>query len=87
MIAGRGEMIITVTPDNERALNGEILAETIRSYNSNVICTKGMDEAVKMSINSVNVNNCDLIIAFGSLSYLKDLRRALKKYIKAKTNS
>ena len=87
MIAGRGEMIITVTPDNERALNGEILAETIRSYNSNVICAKGMDEAVKMSINSVNVNNCDLIIAFGSLSYLKDLRRALKKYIKAKTNS
>ena len=87
MIAGRGEMIITVTPDNERALNGEILADTIRPYNSNVICAKGMDEAVKMSINSVNVNNCDLIIAFGSLSYLKDLRRALKKYIKAKTNS
>ena len=87
IIACRGEMIITLTPDNERALNGEILAETIRSYNSNVICAKGMDEAVKMSINSVNVNNCDLIIAFGSLSYLKDLRRALKKYIKAKTNS
>ena len=67
MIAGRGGMIITVTPD-KRALM-EKYYRNIRSYNSNVICAKGMDEAVKMSINSVNVNNCDLIIALSIIIF------------------
>ena len=36
LIANKGENILTVTPNNARALDGKKLANTISKYNQNV---------------------------------------------------
>lgn len=77
IIGERAEKIITVTPGNERALKAEILAETLRRYNANVSSAKSIKEAVEKALASVYNNESDMILAFGSLSYLGELKYVL----------
>lgn len=78
IIADRAEKIITVTPDNPRALDAESLAQTVSKYNENTVFSNTMDEAIDMAFNTIKSGESDMILAFGSLSYLKQLRNGLK---------
>lgn len=78
IIAGRAENIITVTPNNTRALDGRELAEMISRYNHCVHYADSIHIAVKQAIDSVQKGDSDMIIAFGSLSHLGDIKQAVK---------
>lgn len=71
------ERIITVTPDNPRALPGEILAEVIREYNENVEYVDNIGKAVKYAVKYAGKIG-GIVIAFGSLSYLNDIKKGLR---------
>ncbi|MFV0344136.1 MAG: bifunctional folylpolyglutamate synthase/dihydrofolate synthase [Anaerocolumna sp.] len=70
---GLGEMIYTITPNNPRALSSETLAE--KAIEKGIVAVDGKDvkNAVNMAFSDSAVN--DVIIAFGSLSYLGELKR------------
>lgn len=71
--------IITVmTPDNPRALPAESLAEDIRKYNDQVEAADSLRDAVRRA--RAYAGEEDLILAFGSLSYLGDLIREVRMY-------
>jgi len=74
-----GDYVITVTPNNPRALNGDALAEVAKEFCSNVQSAKNVYEAVDSAIAVANDNKADVIVAFGTLSFLKDI----KTYVKA----
>lgn len=74
MIADRGANIITVTPDNSRALDGRELAKVLQKYNENVQYAESLEQAVGMAKKRVSDNETDMILAFGSLSYLGNLK-------------
>ena len=73
-LAPLAERIITLmTPDNTRALPAEDLAKAIRRYNSRVEAADSLKDAVRRAESYAKED--DLILAFGSLSYLGDLVR------------
>lgn len=74
IIADRAVNIITIKPDNARALDCEKLAVILREYNENVQTANSLDEAVRLAMKMVNNNQSDMILAFGSLSFLSDLK-------------
>lgn len=64
--------VITVeTPNNPRALPADKLAAEVSQYNVEVMAAKTLEEAVNKSFSLANDD--DIIIAFGSLSYLGEL--------------
>lgn len=67
------EVITVETPDNPRALPAEELAETVRKYNLHVQAAKSLSEAVDRAYELAGKE--DVILAFGSLSYLGELVR------------
>lgn len=71
--------IFTVqTPDNPRALPAEELAKAIGKYHKNVQAVGSLREAVKEVYHAADKD--DVIIAFGSLSYLGELTAIVKEY-------
>ena len=73
-LAPLAERIIAITPpDNQRALDAEVLAEDIRQYNANVETAGSIREAVHKA--RAYAREEDLILAFGSLSYMGGLIR------------
>lgn len=71
--------IFTVqTPENPRALPAEELAEAIGKYHKNVQAVGGLREAVEEVYHAADKD--DVIIAFGSLSYLGELTAIVKEY-------
>ena len=74
MIAGFGKVIYTVTPDNKRALPAERLAETLRKYQGAVQAKESVAVALEQAILDVEEGKVDMILAFGSLSYLKEVK-------------
>ena len=73
ILAPLAEEILTVTPDNPRALDGESLKKEAMEYHRNVICCESLEEAIE---------KCRLketVVACGSLSYLGDLKRKLEQ--------
>lgn len=77
-LAPEAERIVTVmTPDNQRALPAEKLADAVRPYNPHVEAAESIPEAVKKAEGYAGEDG--MILAFGSLSYLGDLIRAVKK--------
>lgn len=73
------EYIITVTPDNSRALDSVSLMQAVKKVNTNVYAASDLKDAVENAGRCYNhINNpYKVIIAFGSLSYLGDLCKAL----------
>lgn len=65
------EVITVETPNNPRALPAETLAAEVALYNVTAIPSKNLKEAVEMSFSLAGED--DVIIAFGSLSYLGDM--------------
>lgn len=78
MIADRATKIITVTPNNKRALDGEKLSIAIKPYNGNVSYAKSIEDGAKQAINTVEEGKSDMILAFGSLSYLAEIKQTVK---------
>lgn len=70
------EKIITITPNNSRGLKSDILAKTASKYCSQVIDAVKVSEAIKLAYEAISEDN--VIIAFGSLSYLKEVYEELK---------
>lgn len=71
------DMIITVkTPDNKRALEAYELAKTVSRYHPNVTASDSLCEAVEMAY--LMGGKDSVIIAFGSLSYLGELKAIIQ---------
>ena len=79
LIAGRGAKIYTITPKNKRALNGEKLAEVFSKYHSDVVYAGTVSEALKLAANDISEDRADMILAFGSLTYLGELKEMVKE--------
>ena len=77
-IADRAERIITITPNNSRGLDGHKLAETLVKYNHNVQVADSLKQAAEESIDTIKENRADMILAFGSLSYLGELKQVVR---------
>ena len=74
------EQIITITPpDNKRAMDGYELAGLVAKENPNVTAAGSVEEAVELA--KLLAGKGDVIIAFGSLSYLGRLMETVKKYV------
>ncbi|MGB8450978.1 MAG: folylpolyglutamate synthase/dihydrofolate synthase family protein [Anaerocolumna sp.] len=65
------DRIFTITPNNIRGLQSDKLAETARKYCNQVMNAGTVSRAVKLAYD--NAVEDDVIIAFGSLSYLKEV--------------
>ena len=69
--AKRADKIFTVCTEGKRGLDAEVLSETIRQYNPNVVTAESISDAVDKSLKE----NTDIIIAFGSLSFMNSIKR------------
>lgn len=67
--------VYTVTPDSPRALDGRKLAEEASKYHEAVFSCDSVEEAVKNALQEADAE--DVILAFGSLSYLGEVRRLM----------
>lgn len=77
--AGLAEHIITVqTPDNPRALPAEELAEAVRSVNPSVEAAASVGDAVEKGFALAGKE--DVILVFGSLSFLGEALRAVEAH-------
>lgn len=79
----RAKKVYTVTPENPRALDGGILAEEVGRYAKDVAYMPVIADAVKEAL--ANAGPEDVIVAFGSLSYLGEVKRALAKIEKVES--
>lgn len=71
------EYIFTVeTPDNPRALPAKELAEAVRKVNPAVKAADSIPDAVAVALAAAGQE--DVILAFGSLSFLKDVEQAVQ---------
>ena len=73
--------IYTITPPNARGLDGKILAEKIGKWHKDVICCASIEEAITMALDHGKETG-NPILAFGSLSYLGEVRDCHDKYYK-----
>ena len=67
-------LILTLTPENARALRSDLLAEKARNYCDRVIDAGTVTQALHLAFEEAGEE--DVIIAFGSLSFLGDLVNA-----------
>ena len=65
------------TPDNARALPAEELAEAVRKYHPQVTASETIEEAVREAFAEAGPQ--DVILAFGSLSFLGRLTKIVKE--------
>lgn len=70
--------IYTVTPKNERALSAQKLAKTIQAQGYDAKACDSLECAVKLAVDAAD----DVILAFGSLSYLGECKRVVTSVIK-----
>ncbi|MDO5424509.1 MAG: folylpolyglutamate synthase/dihydrofolate synthase family protein [Eubacteriales bacterium] len=66
------------TPGNDRALPAKELAAVWKNYHKNVSCQEDLTEAVKENLNLADQKD-DVILAFGSLSFLGAIAKALQE--------
>ncbi len=70
------QKVYTVTPEHSRAMDGQALAAEAARYHACVSCCPTVAEAVEKAFSDVGKED-SLILAFGSLYYLSDLREAV----------
>ncbi|MBE5959155.1 MAG: bifunctional folylpolyglutamate synthase/dihydrofolate synthase [Lachnospiraceae bacterium] len=75
IMAPLAECIVTITPDNKRALDAKMLCETVSDFNENVVSADSLEEAYELLKEKYDKGKVDAILAFGSLSYLGELKR------------
>ena len=70
--------VYTITPPNPRGLRSEVLAEEVRQWNTNVTACESVKEAVSLALMQ-SEKDATPILAFGSLSYLGELKETYKQ--------
>ena len=71
------QRVYTVTPPNKRALAGEYLAAEVESLGYQAKNCGEMESAVELALTSASKE--EVIVAFGSLSYLAKIREAAER--------
>ena len=71
------DQVYTVTPNNSRALDGKQLAEEVRNFHQKVEACDSVTEALKKALQQAKEKK-EPVLAFGSLSYLGELKRAIE---------
>ncbi|MGB4658398.1 MAG: Mur ligase family protein [Mobilitalea sp.] len=71
IIAKSADLIITLTPNNGRALASSILAKEAMKYVTHVIDAGNVITALKQAVKAAHKE--DVIVAFGSLTYLAEV--------------
>ena len=71
------DQVYTVTPNNPRALDGKQLAEEVRNFHQEVEACDSVTEALKKALQQAKEKK-ESVLAFGSLSYLGELKRAIE---------
>jgi dihydrofolate synthase/folylpolyglutamate synthase len=71
----KADRVITLTPNNARALSGKILQDRIRAKGYEALFAGSVSEAVELAA----AQKTDRILAFGSLSYLGELKSCLTR--------
>ncbi len=69
----QGDRVFTVTPQNPRALDGRKLAEKLWEQKVHAVYCENAKDAVLCSLQK---EKSDMVLAFGSLSYLKEIKTA-----------
>lgn len=75
--------VYTVTPHNPRALEAEALADEAAAFCESVRACKSVEEAVTSALKDAERLQLP-VLAFGSLSYLKECRDAYQKAVQQK---
>ncbi|MBR5127336.1 MAG: bifunctional folylpolyglutamate synthase/dihydrofolate synthase [Roseburia sp.] len=73
--------VYTVTPPNKRALDGATLAEEVKTLGKEAVYCESIKEAVVFAVKEAKEGKADGILAFGSLSYLAELRKEVNDYL------
>lgn len=74
MMFRTGDRVYTVTPQNPRALDGKELEKQLFGQNIDAQYCENIQDAVLYALRDAQKE--DMILAFGSLSYLRDVRNA-----------
>lgn len=69
--------VYTITPDNPRALDGALLCAEAQKYHSDVTNAASVKEAVQQAVKGMDEQG--VILAFGSLSYLQEVKEAVNE--------
>lgn len=80
IIAPMANKIYTITPQNVRGMNGTELAEEIRKWNANVVSCDSIEQAVMLAMDEGKKTGI-VTVAFGSLSYLGELKKCHDNYV------
>lgn len=75
MLAPKAETIITVTPQNERAIPSSELAVILRQYSNNVYDGVTIANGLRLALE--NINDESIICAFGSLYMIGEVKRII----------
>ena len=67
-----GDRVYTVTPQNPRALDGAELAKILQKKEVSASYCENMSDAVSLAVQ--DAKDKGVVLAFGSLSYLRDIR-------------
>ena len=81
LIAPMANKIYTITPPNARGMDGNELADEIRKWHSDVTYCETIEEAVNLAMDQGRETGC-ATLAFGSLSYLGDVKNCHDNYLK-----
>lgn len=81
IIAPMANKIFTITPQNARGMDGNELAEEIRKWNADVTCCGSIEDAVNQAMDLGRETGI-ATVAFGSLSYLGEVRNYHDNYVK-----
>ena len=73
------ERVFTVTPPNARALDGASLAEEAKKYHPKVCACESVAKAAEQAL-AVTAKD-EMILAFGSLSYLGELKQEVERLL------
>ncbi len=84
-----GTIITVQTPNSARALDANDLKATVMKYSTQTVLTKSLREAVKCGFEEAVLHEREnpLIVAFGSLSYLAELKQYVTDMHKEKKDN
>lgn len=74
--------VFTVTPNHPRALDGAVLAERAGAYHTDVLCCGTVSEGLEKAFACAEreaAGEKAMILAFGSLSYLGEIREIVRR--------
>lgn len=79
-IAPLCKAIVTVTPQNPRALSADAMAEVSKKYCSNVTTAQSSADAVTKAFSKISES--DILLCWGSLYIAGEIREEIKKFLK-----